>query len=327
MTVPFSTLTFHDPAWLVLMLVPLVLLYLEFARAARWRVAVPTVVALPARVTLRSTLRRALPALRACGLAALVVAMARPVGDRSRSPMDGQGIDIALLVDVSSSMKAEDMSRDESRIDVVKRVLRQFIKQRDGDRMGIIAFARYPVTVCPFTLDNATVAQFANTLQPVTLVAEDGTAIGVALAQAARRLKKSSAKSRIVVLLTDGANNVDDITPDEGAKLAAEMGIRVYTILAGREEPNNVFRMFAEERIDPKPLIDIARTTGGKFFRAEDAQSLQGIYKEIDRLEKSKLREARYENFTDFFWVFASQGIAFLFAAAALDHTWLRRLP
>ena len=321
-------LTFHDPLLLILLALPLLLLWLEWRHGKRWQVSVPSVAPLAKRRSAKSRLRQALPALRALGLAGLILALARPIGDRTRAPIEGQGIDIALVVDVSGSMKSEDMARNESRLDVVKSVLRPFVKARDGDRMGIIAFARYPTTVCPFTLDSATVAKFIDKLEPVSLLAEDGTAIGVALAQAARRLKRSTAKSRIVVLLTDGANNVDDITPEEGAKLAAELGIRVYTILAGRESGGGpLAQIFSEERVDAKPLMGIASATGGKFFRAEDASALAGIYREIDALEKTKFKEARYESFTDLFWMFASQGLAFLFLASVLDHTWLRRLP
>lgn len=327
MSLPSSLLgglEFHDPWWLLLLVLPFAMLVLEYTASARWTVGVPTIAGIPVRRTLCARLRSALPAVRAAGLSLLVVAMARPIGNRTRSPLDGQGIDIALLVDVSGSMKSEDMARDESRLDVAKRVLRNFVERRDGDRMGIIAFARYPITVCPFTLDSATVASFIDRLEPVSLEVENHTAIGVALAQAVRRLKKSKAKSRIVVLLTDGANNVEEITPEEGAKLAHDFGIRVYTILAGREDP---YGRFQEERVDPSRLIGIAETTHGKFFRAEDARALEGIYDQIDHLEKTKFREARYENFTDLFWVPGGEGMALLFFAAMLDHTWLRRLP
>lgn len=318
--------SFRDPAWLLLLVLPLVLLAVEARTGGRWHVGVPTLVHLRGLAkSWRSTARRALPALRAAGLAALVVALARPIGDRARMPVDGEGIDIALVVDVSGSMKMEDLAPGRTRLDVVKDVLRRFVKERHGDRMGIIAFARFPHTICPFTLDGDTVATFVDRLQPVELPAEDGTAIGVALAQASRRLKKSTAKSRIVVLITDGANNVEDVMPEEASRMAASLGIRAYTVLAGRERAGAQFRV--EGEAESKTLIDIARATGGRFFRADDARALQDIYEEIDRLEKTRFEEKKYESFTDLFRPFALGGALLLMAAAIADHTWLRRLP
>lgn len=319
-------LELHDPWLLVLLAVPLALLFLEWRRGGRWKVLHSGLTQLSkAPRGARVYFRRALPAVRALGLAALVIAIARPIGDRTKAPVEGEGIDIALVVDVSGSMRAEDLEPGHTRLEVVKEVLRRFVKGRRGDRMGIIAFARYPITVCPFTLDTDTVAKFVDRLEPAALRNEDGTAIGVALAQAARRLRKSTAKSRVVVLLTDGANNVEDVTPEEAAQLASDLGIRVYTIMAGRDEENPFFPGLSEA--NSQPLIDIARATGGRFFRAEDAAALADIYGSIDSLEKTRFDESRYDRFTDLFRPFAASGLGLLLASALLDHTWLRRLP
>lgn len=314
----------HSPWWLLLLVLPLLLLVVEARRGGRWRVAIPTVVHLRnMRGSWRSGARRALPALRAAGLALLVVALARPIGDRSRAPVDGQGIDIAVVVDVSGSMKAEDLAPGKTRLEVVKDVVRRFVGERRGDRIGLIAFAKYPITVCPLTMDSTTVAGFVDRLEPAELRAEDGTAIGVALAQAVKRLKKSKAKSRVVVLLTDGANNVDDVLPKDAALLAAKVGVRVYTVLAGKEA--RITRTDADAV--SKPLIEIARVTGGRFFRAQDAGTLADIYREIDKLEKDEQEEDRYETFTERFRPFASLGLLLLLLASVSEHTWLRRLP
>lgn len=320
-------LSLYSPWWLLLLVFVPVLAVVEMRRGGNWHVAIPTVVHLRGlRMTWRSTLRRFLPAFRACGFALLVFAIARPIGDRVRAPVDGQGIDISLVVDVSGSMKAEDLAAGKNRLAVVKEVVRKFVEQRRGDRMGLIAFARYPITVCPLTLDATTVANFVDRLTPAELQAEDGTAIGSGLAHAVKRLKKSKAKSRIVVLLTDGANNVEDVTPEEAAAIAAQVGVRVYTVLAGKESGGRAgYRPDGDAM--SKPLIDIARVTGGRFFRAEDATALADIYREIDKLEKSRIEEKRYETFTERFRPFASAGLLLLLIAAVSDHTWLRRLP
>lgn len=320
------TRALHDPLLLLLLLVPLLALWMERSHAGRWRVSLPTLAGIGGTGrTFRVFARRCLPAVRAAGIAALVVACARPVGDRTQAPLEGEGIDIALVVDVSGSMKAEDLAPGRTRLQVVKEVLKRFVEKRRGDRMGIISFARYPNTVCPFTIDATTVAAFVDRLEPVGLQAEDGTAIGVALAQAARRLKKSTARSRVVVLLTDGANNVDDITPEEATRLAAGLGIRVYTIMAGRDRAAPAGAAFA--RADSKTLIDIARATGGRFFKAEDAESLDEIYDEIGRLEKSRIDQRKFEAFTDLFRPWALGGLLLLLASTFADHTFLRRLP
>lgn len=320
-------MTLRDPLLLLLLVVPAWLLVREWRRGGRWRMSIPSASALAdLPVSWRARARRALPAVRAAGMAALVVAIARPIGDRSRAPVEGEGIDIALVVDVSGSMKAEDLAPGRTRLDVVKEVVHRFVEGRHGDRMGIIAFARYPITVCPFTVDAKTVAGFVDRLEPVQLQAEDGTAIGVALAQAARRLKRSEANSRVVVLLTDGANNVEDVTPEEAARLAAHLGIRVYTIMAGRETARPAWA-HVDAKSDSKPLIDIARATGGRFYRAEDAATLASIYGEIDALEKTRFDESRYEAFTDLFRPWASMGLALLLLAYVSDLTVLRRLP
>ena len=321
------SLSFQSPWFLALLLLPFVWAVVQWRRGGAWRVSIPTVVHLRGlKPTWRSTLRPILPVLRLLGLCLLVVALARPVGDRSRAPVEGDGIDIALVVDVSGSMKAEDLAAGKTRLAVVKDVVRRFVEQRRGDRMGLVAFAKYPMTACPLTLDASTVAKFVERLEPAELHAEDGTAIGRALAHAVKRLRKSRAKSRIVVLLTDGANNVHDITPEEAADLAAKVGIRVYTVLAGRESGARV-TMRPDGDAVSRPLIDISRTTGGRFYRAEDASALEDIYREIDKLEKSRIEEKRYETFTERFRPFASTGILLLVLAALGEHTWLRRLP
>ncbi len=327
------TLELHDPWLLVLLAIPAAMLWLEWKGAGRWRVWMPAIGAFRREreeagtaLSLRRLARPLVPALRAAGLALLVVALARPIGDRSRAPIEGEGIDIALVVDVSGSMETEDLSPGKTRLDVVKGVLAKFVEGRRGDRMGLIAFAKFPMTVCPFTIDEKTVARFVARLETAQqLNGEDGTAIGAALAQAARRLKKSTAKSRVVVLLTDGENNELEVLPEDAARLAASLGIRVYTIMAGRDRgPRGPYSAPSAET---KTLVDIARATGGRFWRAEDAGALSAIYREIGSLEKSKLDENRFESFTDLFRLFVIGGLLSLVAATALDATWLRRLP
>ncbi len=319
-------MTFRDPVLFAWIAVPLLAGALASWRGRRWHVSVPSAAPFRGGPGVRRIARGALPAARLVGVALLVAAAARPIGDRVRLPVEGEGIDIALVVDVSGSMKAEDLAPGRTRLDVVKQVVKEFVRGRVGDRMGLVAFARYPVMACPFTLDAETVAAFVDRLEIVSLRDEDGTAIGAGLAQAVRRLKRSDAASKVVVLLTDGVNNVDDVTPEEATRLAAALGIRVYTIMAGHDRGlRSIFR--GTEEADMRALVDIARATGGRFYRAQDAAALAGIYRDIDQLETSTFEEARFESFEDRFRPFALGGLTLLILASIADHSVLRRLP
>jgi Ca-activated chloride channel family protein len=268
-------------------------------------------------------------ALVALGATALAVAMARPVR-RELLPLREQGVDILLLLDVSSSMGINDMVEDGSvrRVEAARQQALDFARGRRNDRVGLMIYARYAELRCPLTLDERALAAF---LQPVDIVQpgseEDATAIGVALAQAVRFLEESKAPSKVVVLLTDGENNVDEITPQEAGKLAADAGIRVHTIGLGHGAL--VADLFGGRRLLPVDfgaIEEVARLTGGRFFRALDAESLRQVYAEIDRMEKVELEDPRYRTADGFGWLLAP-GAAALALALLLELLWIRGVP
>ncbi len=236
-------------------------------------------------------------ALQVLGLLSVVLALARPV-ERVRLPQETEGIDILLCLDTSSSMSANDLDPARTRLDVAKAAAARFIAGRSDDRIGLIAFARYPDLRSPPTLDHRALTEI---LSRVTLVASDGpedaTGIGTAVTRAAQVLGRSAAKSKVVILLTDGEENVataetpQEIAPLHAAQLCEGLGVRVYTIAAGVDgrspsgEPSG---------LDTSQVEHLAERTGGEFYAARDAGAVAGVYAKIDELEKSRLEEPRY---------------------------------
>lgn len=324
-----------DP-WFLL-LAPLGWLALAFGRARKGRAA-GRVGVLPAAQLPRTLLQRiafAPTALECAAFALVAVALARPVRANELHTNTSEGVDIVLAIDRSGSMQFKDLDPAKSRLDVVKEVVGDFAVRRMGDRVGaadscaLLAFARYPELLCPFTLDAGALTGFLNGIELVKYDQEDGTAIGRGLAKAVAALSASDAKSKVVVLLTDGENNVDDITPVAAADLAAEKGVRVYTVLAakyayvqtlfGRVEPSNI-------EIDSSELQLIAKRTKGRFFRVKDRQALEDVYKEIERLERTPRTEERRVETFDLYPRALFAAFAF-YAIAWLSHaTWARRI-
>lgn len=256
----------------------------------------------------------ALPdALHALGLVLAVVALARPV-QRSPLPETTLGIDIVLALDVSSSMQATDLDAEHTRLHVARRAAADFIAARRHDRIGLVCFARYPDVRCPLTLDHAALREL---LAEVELVAagsnEDATGLGAALARASQLVRSSPAKSKVVVLLTDGEENVatpqtpEEIAPLHAAQLCAEHGVRAYTIAVGvgDRQPDGQMR-----QLDTTVLERVARRAGGRFFAAADSHTLRSVYAEIDALERAALAAPRYR--------VAERCVPFLLAAIAL---------
>jgi Ca-activated chloride channel family protein len=250
---------------------------------------------------------RALFVLRNLALASMIVAIARPrVGARAES-VTSDGINIVLVIDLSSSMLALDF-QPENRLEVAKETMKRFVAGRNADRIGVVAFAGEDLTQVPLTLDYPVVDAAIDNLQAGQL--EDGTAIGTAIATAANRLRSATGPSRVMILATDGDNNRGAIDPRTAAKAAAVFGIKIYTIGIGTEglAPVPVGRgLFGlryenrEVRIDEGLLSDIARTTHGRFFRARDARALQQIYQEIDQLERVPVRTRTYVRYAEQF--------------------------
>ena len=270
-------------------------------------------------------------------LALFIVALARPQFGRVTTRVQATGVDIMLVLDVSRSMLAEDFTignRRANRIDAVKLVTEQFIRERPNDRIGLVAFAGRPYLVSPLTLDHDWLIRNLERLR-IGLV-EDGTAIGLAIASAANRLKDKEAKTKLILLLTDGDNNAGKVQPLTAAEAAKALGIRIYTIGAGTEgeAPFPLTNQFGRTvyrnvlvKFDEKTLQEIATMTSGQYFRATDTNSLRTIFGEIDKLEKSKVEVEKTAQYRDLFMWFLIPGLACLALEILLSQTVWRRLP
>ncbi len=274
--------------------------------------------------------------LRLVAFTLLVVALARPQTSNSWKNRQSEGIDIMLAMDVSTSMLAEDLKPN--RIEAAKMVAAEFIAGRPDDNIGLTIFAGESFTQCPMTTDHASLL---NLLQNVRAdiaargLISDGTAIGMGLANAVGRLKASKAKSKVVILLTDGSNNMGDISPMTAAEIAQSLGIRVYTIGVGTNKvapypmpvAGGVQYVNMPVEIDTKTLGEIAQTTHGDFYRATNTQELKKIYKEIDQLEKSKMSVKKFKKKYDAFQPFVMVAAIALMLEILLRITIFRRIP
>ncbi|MEI6352011.1 MAG: VWA domain-containing protein [Verrucomicrobiota bacterium] len=339
---PFADfgITFVNPWLLLLLLVIPILAYLRGHRGGS-----PTVVfssTEPFRSLGRRVQNRAgnfLTGLLFFAMALLIVALARPQKGKTMNQVEASGIDIMLLVDVSKSMLSEDFtigSQRANRVSVIKKVTEKFIEQRPNDRIGIIAFAGRPYLVSPLTLDHDWLQQNMKRVQ-IGLV-EDGTAIGSAIASAANRLRgDKTAKSRVIILLTDGDNNAGKISPATAAEAARAIGAKIYTIGAGTEGDapfpagkdffGRMQYQMVRFPIDIASLKQIAQIGNGQFYRATDTKSLEAIYEEIDKLEKTSFELKQYRQYRDLFPWFLAAGTALLLVQVTLSQTIWRRLP
>ncbi len=273
-----------------------------------------------------------LPAvLRSLTFGVLIVALARPQTYSSGQNIYTEGIDIVMLLDISGSMLAEDFKPN--RVEAAKNVMNDFINGRVSDRIGLVVFARDSFTQCPLTIDYSVLKNLLKEIH--TGMIEDGTAIGNAIANGVNRLKDSKAKSKIMILLTDGVNNSGEVDPVTAAQIAAKFGIRIYTIGVGTmgeapypfQTPFGVRYQMVPVEIDENLLQQIASITGGKYFRATNNQKLSDIYKEIDKLEKTRVEVTSYRHATELFYGWAGAGIILLFLELAISRTYLRKLP
>ena len=267
----------------------------------------------------------------------MIVGLARPQRGHSRTEVTANGIDIVLGLDVSGSMQALDFLIDNqrvNRIEVVKSVVGKFIDERPNDRIGLIAFAGSPYLVSPITLDHDWLQQ---NLERVTIGGvDDGTAIGSAIAAAVNRLRTTPAKSKVVILLTDGMNNTGKISPLAAAEAARALGVKVYTIGVGvrgkapvpvRDEAGNMRLVMAQVDVDEKTLQTVADQTGGKFYRATDTDSLKKIYEQINRLETSAQTVQKFEHYDELYPWALVPAVAILGLGFILQQTRYRRLP
>ena len=269
--------------------------------------------------------------LRIFALVMIIIAIARPRSSEKMDRIDTEGIDIVLAMDVSTSMLARDFNPD--RISAAKDIAIEFIAQRPSDRMGIVVFAGESFTQCPLTTDRATLINLMKEIS--TDLIEDGTAIGNGLATAVARIKDSDAKSRVVILLTDGANNRGEITPQMAAEIAKTYGVRVYTIGVGANgmapypvmTPWGVDIQKVQVEIDEALLTEIAQTTGGRYFRATDNTKLMEIYNEINKMETTRTTVDSFPVYKELFTGYALAALAALLLEMILRLFVIKRLP
>ncbi len=348
-------MTFNNPyAFLLLLLLPLLIwLRGRNKRSASLRFSSASLVAGSPR-SLRQRLWFLPLVLRMLAAILLIIALARPQKGLEQVREINEGIAIEMVVDRSSSMEQEMLfeGKRTNRLEVVKGVFKQFVlgngktlQGRPNDLIGLITFAGYPETTCPLTLAHGALPRFLETVKLPTTREEDGTAIGDALALAAARLEKAEEvmeqrsgeedasyelKSKIIILLTDGEQTAGKRTPLEGAKLAEEWGIKIYTIAVGGGQSRGLggfLQNFRRGGVDTKTLSAIAEATGGKFFEAQDAKSLENIYREIDELERSEIQSIQFTDYKELFIPLALVALILLGLEILCHCTIFRRIP
>ena len=311
----FNNLEFHSPAFLwLLLLIPLFAIWFFFSRKKESAtLSMPYVKGFKGGSSFLPKLKPLLYLLRLLAFAALIIALARPRNvSVSKKTKTNKGIDIVMAVDVSASMLAKDLKPN--RLEALKRVATDFVNRRPNDRIGIVVYAGESFTQTPITSDKSIVKRTISEIKWGQL--EGGTAIGMGLGSAVNRLKESKAKSKVIILLTDGVNNSGFVDPKTATELAKELNIKVYTIGIGTngmapfpwaKDPRTGKLSFRNQQveIDEDLLKHIAKETEGKYFRATNNSKLKAIYDEIDKLEKTKIEEFKYYNYTERyrFWV------------------------
>ena len=330
-----NNITFEHPGYLYLLfiIVPMIAWYLYKDHNAHATIQVSSFNGISgSKRTLRIYLRHLLFALRLIVIALLIVVIARPQSTSSWQETETEGIDIVIALDISSSMLAQDFKPN--RLDAAKNVATEFISGRPDDRIGLVVYSSESFTQCPVTTDHA---MLINLFRDIKFgMIEDGTAIGLGLATSINRLKDSEAKSKVIILLTDGVNNTGDIDPVTAADLAKTYGIRVYTIGVGTigKAPYPARDFFGREvtqmvdvEIDEEVLQKIADITGGNYFRATNNQKLRDIYTEIDKLEKTKIDVKQFSRKEEKYLIFAIIAALLLLTEILLKNTVFRNIP
>lgn len=331
-------MTLHHPWFLLLLLLVPLLVWLRFARRRQFAFRSGDTRSVPLLPpSLAILLQPLFPILYGIGLTLLIVAVARPQKGLDESIVRTEAVDVVLCVDLSPSMRALDFSTPQqrvSRIDAVKRVVESFVEARKDDRIGIVGFAGLSYTIAPLTLEHGWLIQRLRQINAGDL--GQRTAVGDGLASAVNRLRESKAKSKVVVLLTDGASNAGRMDPLNAAQAARGLGIKVYTIGAGKPGmvPIAVTTPWGQEQIttmpsdlDEESLKKIAALTGGEFFKAEDERHLRDVYGQIDRMEKTEVEVQQYTRFEERFQPWLWIGIGCLLLERMLAGTRMGRLP
>ena len=327
---------FANPSYiyLLLLLIPLIGWYFWKMRKNQASVEMSSSQAFdaPKAVTAKVYLRHVPFVLRMIAIALVIVILARPQSTNSWQNSSTEGIDIMMAIDISSSMLAQDLRPN--RLEAAKNVAAAFINGRPNDNIGLVVFSAESFTQCPLTTDHAILLNLFKNIQSGMI--EDGTAIGLGLANAVSRIKDSQAKSKVIILLTDGSNNRGEIAPVTAAEIAKTFGIRVYTIGVGTKgEAPYPFRLpggmiqtqMIPVDIDEPTLKQIATTTGGQYFRATDNASLKEIYSEIDQMEKTKISVREYSKKEEEYKNIALLLLALLLLELLLKHTLLKKIP
>jgi len=327
-------MTFHNPEYLflLLLLIPIVYWYIKEMHKSDASLQISSHRNLLHFPKSRKVRLRHIPfILRTLAISFIILALARPQASNSWRTESTEGIDIMMALDVSGTMQAEDLKPN--RIEAAKDVASEFILSRPNDNIGLVVFAGESFTQCPLTTDHAVLI---NLFKAVKFgIIEDGTAIGLGLANAVNRIKDSKAKSKVIILLTDGSNNRGDIAPITAAEIAKTFGIRIYAVGVGSygvvnvpvQTPMGIQYQQMESEFDEKSLTDIASMTGGKYFRATDTSKLRHIYQEIDKLEKTKINVREYSKKSEQYYVFSLLAFVFLLLEVFLRNTYFRRIP
>ncbi len=332
-------MTFANPYYLLLLLllIPYVVWYFLWREKSEPSLRLSDTTALAhAPKSLRQRLVHLPFILRSITIALLIIILARPQTSNSWRNTSVEGVHIMMAIDVSTSMLSMDF--DPNRIEVAKKVAAEFISDRPNDNIGLTVFAGEAFTQCPMTTDHASLLNLLNSVRTDMAesgIIEDGTAIGMGLSNAVARLKDVKAKSKVVILLTDGSNNRGDISPMTAADIAKSFGIRVYTIAIGKEGVvqypmqvgGHTEYIPVESQIDTKTLAEISHTTDGETYRATNARELRQIYKDIDKLEKTKFNVKKYDKYYDAYMPFALLVFLSLVIEILLRQTILKRLP
>lgn len=327
-------MTFANPEMFYLLIIVPILIFLYFWKLSKRK---PTIVyslinSLNFRPKSIKTKLRHIPFFLTCiGIIFIIISLARPQSSSTRKEVQTEGIDIVLAMDVSTSMLAEDLKPN--RIEAAKQTAMKFIDARVSDRIGLVVFAGESFTQCPPTIDHSVLKNLLKSIKSGMI--EDGTAIGMGLATSVSRLKDSKAKSKVIIILTDGINNTGFISPQTAAEIAHTFNIKVYTIGVGTmgtapypfQTPFGVQYQQVDVKIDEGILKEIAGITGGKYYRATNTKSLEEIYKEIDRMEKSKIDVAYFTKKTEEYLPFTLAGFAFIFMSIFFNYTIFRKIP
>ncbi len=329
-----NNITFANPnlLYLLLIIIPVIAWYVINHKRTHASIQVSTIKGIGRNhITYKHILRHVAFALRLMTISLIIIAIARPQSTLSWKNQESEGIDIVLALDISSSMLARDFEPD--RLEAAKDLAIQFIAGRRNDRIGLVVFSGESFTQCPLTTDHSVLINLFRDIQSGMI--EDGTAIGMGLATSVSRLKDSDAKSKVIILLTDGVNNQGAIAPATAAELAQTFGIRVYTIGVGTEgmAPYPIQTPFGTQlrnmpvEIDEETLQEIANNTGGEYFRATDNDKLKQIYEQIDQLEKSKIEVKEFSQKDEEFLIFVLIAALLLLSDMILRNTLLRQIP